>query len=58
MDLIQQIAVEALNSEVAPNHDAVSSYNDQADIARFFHEFAENKTFAAGDMVEVQIMRI
>lgn len=58
IDLIQQIAVEAINCEVAPNHDEVWSYNDQADIARFFHEFAEQKTFSAGDMVEVQIMRI
>lgn len=58
-DLITQISVEILNPETAcnacPDQEA---YTANADVAWFFSAFAEQKEFAAGDMVEVQIMRI
>jgi hypothetical protein len=59
-DLITQISVEILNPEVAINDSCVDqeAYTANADVAWFFSAFQEHKTYSAGDMVEVQIMRI
>lgn len=59
-DLITQISVEILNPEVAINDSCgdQEAYTANADVAWFFSAFQEHKTYGAGDMVEVQIMRI
>ena len=58
-DLITQISVEILNPETACNQcPDQEAYTANADVAWFFSAFAEQKEFAAGDVVEVQIMRV
>ena len=57
-DLITQISVEILNPETACNAPDQEAYTANADVAWFFSAFQEHKTYSAGDMVEVQIMRI